>query len=107
VDQHVQASFSHRPDVEAKITDQKEAAVRPTADCYFLSAASSQSACTGSRFYRGVSGDLRPCPALAPTVFFSKPSELDQPRLVLMERRPNLASRSAKAAVIVSASCRR
>jgi hypothetical protein len=28
---------------------------------------------------------LRSCPALAPTVFFGKPSELDQPRLVLME----------------------
>ena len=28
---------------------------------------------------------LRTCPALAPTVLFSKPSELDQPRLVFMK----------------------
>lgn len=33
---------------------------------------------------------LRPRPALAPTVFFSKPSELDQPRLVLMEMKTEL-----------------
>lgn len=33
---------------------------------------------------------LRPRPPLAPTVFFSKPSELDQPRLVLMEMKTEL-----------------
>src|ERR1700722_753025 len=33
---------------------------------------------------------LRPRPALAPTVSFSKPSELDQPRLVLMEMKTEL-----------------
>jgi hypothetical protein len=33
---------------------------------------------------------LWPRPALAPTVFFSKPSELDQPRLVLMEMKTEL-----------------
>jgi hypothetical protein len=33
---------------------------------------------------------LRPRLALAPTVFFSKPSELDQPRLVLVEMKTEL-----------------
>jgi hypothetical protein len=34
--------------------------------------------------------NLRSCPALAPTVLFGKPSELDQPRLVLMEMKTEL-----------------
>jgi hypothetical protein len=33
---------------------------------------------------------LRPRPALAPTVSFSKPSELDQPRLVLLEMKTEI-----------------